>query len=302
MAKKKKVTEKTKHFIDEIIENDYPEHFQEISTSPLVKYLKRKTKSVEKGSKSRGSFANLYAIYVLVEDYIKKGYLEEGNDYSKYEGADFTPLFNRQRELPFGAKLQNHALNHRLNEEFEKYHVITPIIRNTNTSKYWFNEELLIIDGINIAPLVLKIIDTYVELKSEKFELFFEQCKKFAETYKENPTDAIHFIRQQLQPDVDARIFEIVSFCLIKYAYKGKFVYFGTSEDDIKKYEIELFKTGKTNANDGGIDFIMKPIGRIYQVTEDLNFKKYFLDIDKLNRFPITFVIKTTLDEDDIKA
>ena len=39
---------------------------------------------------------------------------------------------------------------------------------------------------------------------------------------------------------------------------------------------IKLYKTGKTNANDGGIDFVMKPLGRFFQVTETLDFKKYF--------------------------
>lgn len=47
-----------------------------------------------------------------------------------------------------------------------------------------------------------------------------------------------------------------------------------------------------TNANDGGIDYIMKPLGRVFQVTEVLDFNKYFLDIDKLIHYPITFVIK----------
>lgn len=36
----------------------------------------------------------------------------------------------------------------------------------------------------------------------------------------------------------------------------------------------------------------MKPIGRIFQVTEVLDFRKYFLDIDKLIHYPITFVVK----------
>ncbi|HEY8650506.1 MAG TPA: hypothetical protein VIL70_06285, partial [Chthoniobacterales bacterium] len=39
--------------------------------STLLQYINIKTKSAEKGSKARGSFANLYAIYILVEDYIK---------------------------------------------------------------------------------------------------------------------------------------------------------------------------------------------------------------------------------------
>lgn len=56
---------------------------------------------------------------------------------------------------------------------------------------------------------------------------------------------------------------------------------------------LHLYKTGRTNANDGGIDFVMKPLGRFFQVTETLDFRKYFLDIEKIERYPITFVIKT---------
>ncbi len=64
--------------------------------------------------------------------------------------------------------------------------------------------------------------------------------------------------------------------------------------------KLTLFKTGRTNANDGGIDFVLKPLGRFFQVTETLDFKKYFLDFDKLNRVPITFVIKTELSSDQV--
>jgi len=85
--------------------------------SPLLQYINKKTKSANRGSKARSSFANLYALYVLIEDYVDKGYLEKG-DYAEYEGADFTPLLRRMRELPFGAKLQNHALNNRANDDF----------------------------------------------------------------------------------------------------------------------------------------------------------------------------------------
>lgn len=54
-----------------------------------------------------------------------------------------------------------------------------------------------------------------------------------------------------------------------------------------------MYKTGRTNANDGGIDFVMKPLGRFFQVTETLDFKKYFLDIEKIERYPLSFVIKS---------
>ena len=93
-------------------------------SSALLGYLNHKTKSANRGSKARGAFANHYALYVLVEDYIQKGFADKGNElpYDKYEGAKFTDLFKRQRELPFGAKLQNHALNSRLNDEFKKFY------------------------------------------------------------------------------------------------------------------------------------------------------------------------------------
>jgi hypothetical protein len=39
---------------------------QILGESQLILYLNIKTQSSNKGSKSRGSFANLYAIYVLV--------------------------------------------------------------------------------------------------------------------------------------------------------------------------------------------------------------------------------------------
>ncbi|BAY03711.1 hypothetical protein ACOWPH_13405 [Anabaena sp. PCC 7938] len=54
-----------------------------------------------------------------------------------------------------------------------------------------------------------------------------------------------------------------------------------------------MYKTGRTNANDGGIDFVMKPLGRFFQVTETIDAGKYFLDIDKVQKYPVTFVIKT---------
>ncbi len=61
----------------------------------------------------------------------------------------------------------------------------------------------------------------------------------------------------------------------------------------IREENLTLFKTGRTNANDGGIDFVMRPLGRFFQVTETVDVSKYFLDIDKIQRFPLTFVVKS---------
>ena len=46
----------------------------------------------------------------------------------------------------------------------------------------------------------------------------------------------------------------------------------------------------------------MKPLGRFFQVTETINVDKYFLDIDKVQRFPITFVVKSDENADNIRA
>ena len=76
--------------------------------------------------------------------------------------------------------------------------------------------------------------------------------------------------------------------------------YFFFCEDNAKFDEDEVIDYLTDGANDGGIDFVMKPLGRFFQVTETLDFKKYFLDIDKIQRYPITFVIKTEIDEENI--
>ena len=267
--------------------------------SDLLQYLNIKTKSASRGSKSRASFANLYAIYVLVEDYVKRGFHQTGS-YSEYQGAQFTTLFYRQRELPFGAKLQNHALNHRLNEEFRKYFPQSeylPILRDVEAAKYWFSESLLLVetpDGVaNISQAVLRIIDAYIDAKRGAFETFIEDVEKLQNLRNNEPEEARQFIYSLLQPNVDAHIFEIVSYAILREFYAGQVIYWGWDLDSIREDSLTLYKTGRTNANDGGIDFVMKPLGRFFQVTETIDMRKYFLDIDKIQKYPLTFVVKT---------
>jgi hypothetical protein len=268
--------------------------------SLLLQYINTKTRSANRGSKSRSSFANLYAIYVLVEDYLAGGFDTRGN-YSKSEGAVFSQLFQRQRELPFGKKLQNHALNHRLNEEFKKYFPtceFTPIVRDVQNNRYWINQNLVRVKmgkaSFDLASSLVDIINEYIKTKSAAFDAFIESCAKLkgfkTSTSKESET----FILDLLSPNRDARIFEIVSFAILKYFYHDQTVYFGFDLEHLSRERLKLFKTGRTNANDGGIDFVMKPLGRFFQVTETLDMKKYFLDIDKIEHFPISFVIKST--------
>jgi hypothetical protein len=106
--------------------------------------------------------------------------------------------------------------------------------------------------------------------------------------------EVMDFINSLVEPTVDARIFEIVSYSILKYYYYNHKIYWGFEIDEIKEENLKLFKTGRTNANDGGIDFVMKPLGRFFQVTETVDVNKYFLDIDKIEKYPITFVVKSS--------
>ena len=287
-------------YIKTILTNHYPDKSEDIyDKSLLIQYINIKTKSAQRGAKSRSSFANLYSIYVLIEDYINQGFEHKGT-YSKYEGALFSNLLNRMREMPFGAKLQNHALNHRMNEEFKKYFPdceFIPIIRDTRTSRYWINENLLKVRVnrkiYNIANIIIEIINNYIKVKTDSFNLFIEQCKQLENISKNNEDNIVSFIYDLLNPNVDARLFEIVSYAILKQYYKNEKIFWGFSRENLKEDYLRLYKTGRTNANDGGIDFVMQPLGKFFQVTETVDFKKYFLNIDKIEHYPITFVVKS---------
>lgn len=287
-------------YIKEALADNFQEKSETIfEKSELIQYLNVKTKAANRGSKSRVGLGNHYALYVLIEDYIKKNYHISGN-YKKYEGAKFKDLFNRQRELPFGAKLQNHALNHRLNQEFKKYFPACdyqPIIRDVQSNRYWINENLLTIDidgcVFNIANAVEVIITKYIEVRKGSFSEFLECCQKLLKMEEEAPEVLVEFVAKLFSPNSDARFFEIASFAVLKFYYQDQEIYWGRSPQDLIKENLTLYKTGRTNANDGGIDFVMKPLGRFFQVTETIDAGKYFLDIDKIQRYPITFVVKT---------
>lgn len=308
MTKHEIVTHAFTATITGILKKHFGEYAGDVfEASPLLGYLNSKTKSANKGAKARGAFANHYALYVVIEDYLDKGFLDGEADvlYSQYEGARFSDLFKRQRELPFGSKLQNHALNSRLNDEFHKFYPDVgkpPIVRDVATQRYWIQEDLLLItirrnDGAkytyNIAPTIIDIIEAYVATKKAAFEGFLESCRQIAELGKTEPRQAVEFVRTQLQPNVDARVFEIVSYAVLKARYGETTVWLGNSKETVEEEMLVLYKTGRTNANDGGIDFVMKPLGRFFQVTETVDMAKYFLDIDKVQRFPITFVVKS---------
>ncbi len=187
-----------------------------------------------------------------------------------------------------------------MNSEFQKFFPsseYTPILRNLETNKYWINENLIKIKvagkTYNIAKAIIEIIGEYAKTKKAAFEQFVQTCLELQEIQSKNPKDVENFILGLLAPNVDARLFEIVSYSILKYYYHNQKIYWGFKINKLQKENLTLYKTGRTNANDGGIDFVMKPLGRFFQVTETLDVKKYFLDIDKIHRYPIAFVVKS---------
>lgn len=264
-------------FIHDYLREHYGENANRLfEQNYILQYIAYKTKSADRGAKSRASFANLYAIYVIVEDYLDKGFDKSGK-YSLYEGAQYSKLLKRQRELPFGAKLQNHALNSRMNDEFfklfqlQKQGGIPPIIRNLATQRYWFNENYLIFKvgrkKYNLAQDIINILNHYIQVKQQAFDQFIDQCKSFQTINPDEADIVIDFVISLLNPNVDARLFEITSYAILKFYYSGTEIYWGYSpeRENLTREALHLYKTGRTNANDGGIDFVMKPLGRFFK-------------------------------------
>jgi hypothetical protein len=279
-------------FIKNIIESEYPNNFQFVyDSSNLIQYLDKKMGAVHGDSKKRRSLANIYAIYSILNFY-KDDFYNKPDEYRKFEGYDYMKLFNYYRTLYGGSKLQNHALNSRVNGEFRnKFPEVTNDLIIINNGKYLLHIDYLFVNDIDISRICCRIIEKYVELLIEKDHALLgvlESMKQMTD-YNEKKNQ----INSLLTEDAEARIFEIISYAILKNHYSNIKVYFGYTRETIKEEHLELFKTGRTNANDGGIDFVMRPVGRFFQVTEVNNYDKYLLDIDKVMHFPVTFVIKT---------
>ena len=279
-------------FIKEIIETQYGTDYQSVyNNSPLIQYLDMKMGAVHGDSKKRRSLANIYAIYSILSFY-KDDFYNNPEEYRQFDGYDYMRLFNYYRKLYGGSKLQNHALNSRVNGEFHnKFPELTNDLIIIDNGKYLLHIDYLYVNKKDISRTCCDIIAKYVELLQEKDHALLrvlenmKQLKDYNEKKKQ--------LNQLLKEDAEARIFEIISYAILKNHYTNTRVFFGYTRESIKENRLELYKTGRTNANDGGIDFVMRPVGRFFQVTEVNNYDKYLLDIDKVMHFPVTFVIKT---------
>ena len=114
------------------------------------------------------------------------------------------------------------------NSEFQKYFPNSeyiPILRNLETNRYWFNENLLKITignrTFNIAKTIIAIIDEYVRTKQDAFQRFVQSCEELQKIGTRTPQKVEEFIIGLLAPNVDARLFEIVSYSILKYYFSG---------------------------------------------------------------------------------
>lgn len=98
-----------KHFADNAL-NIY-------NKSYLIQYFNLKSNAIHGNSKTRRSLANWYAIYTLLHFYKENNFINN-KDYDNFKGFNYSDLFNYMRTLYGGSKLQNHALNNRVNTEF----------------------------------------------------------------------------------------------------------------------------------------------------------------------------------------
>lgn len=289
----------TERFVADILKKEYPTDYQLVyEESPLLQYLDKKMKAVHGNSKTRRSLANIYAIYSILYFY-QSDFYEKKSEYRRFEGYDYMRLFNFYCSLYGGNKLQNHALNSRVNGEFHnKIKDATNDLIIVNNGKYLIHIDYIYVNEHDISKAACHIIEGYVELliaKDHELISILEKLKTLTDYAQKKAT-----INALLTEDAEARVFEIISYAILKNHYKNIKVYFGYTRETIAEVELELYKTGRTNANDGGIDFVMRPVGRFFQVTEVNNYDKYLLDIDKVMHFPISFVIKTTQQKSDV--
>lgn len=297
IASKKKIED----FIKKELEKNFDDDWQTIyQSSDLLQYLNLKSGAIHGNSKTRRSLANWYAIYSILTYYLEDNFFENKEGYLKFQGFPYSQLFEFQRTQYGGSKLQNHGFNSRANDEFANktnLDVSRPLIVK-NSGKYLIHPDYIYVKNKDISKAVIDVIKAYQQILYAKDYAFagkLQQLQTLTDIFQKKET-----LKLFLNEDSEARIFEIISYAILETHYKNQVIYFGWTLEDLQQEHLQLYKTGRTNANDGGIDFVMRPLGRFFQVTEVDSYDKYFLDMDKVNHFPLTFVVKTTQEKETI--
>lgn len=180
-------------------------------SSELLKYFDLKSNAIHGTSKSRRSLANWYSIYSILHFYSESGFINNKKEYLEFGGFPYTKLFNFMRNLYGGQKLQNHALNSRVNGEFLNKIAKDPSkpLILINEGKYLLNQSYLYVNGKDLTPVYLRVVNKYIELLKEKDHALFGVLKELQEEYDTGKQKEI--LSQLLVEESEARIFEIVS-------------------------------------------------------------------------------------------
>lgn len=199
----------TEEFIKQILVEEYPQNYQTIyDNSLLLQYLDKKTKAVHGNSKSRRSLASIYAIYSILHFY-ENDYYNQPDRYRNFEGYDYMRLFNYYRSLYGGSKLQNHALNSRVNGEFRnKFSTVENDLIIIDNGKYLLHIDYLYVGKTDISKVAIKIIDKYIDLLIAKDHSLIQTLQGMEKLtdYNEKKSQ----INALLTEDAEARIFEII--------------------------------------------------------------------------------------------
>ncbi|MDO5581729.1 MAG: hypothetical protein Q4G69_11420 [Planctomycetia bacterium] len=207
-------------FIENILKTDFSENYQSVyDNSPLLQYLDKKMKAVHGNSKARRSLGSIYAIYSILHFY-QKDFFKKPGKYRQFEGYDYMLLFNHCRNLYGGGKLQNHALNSRVNSEFKNLcKTVSNDLIIVNNGKYMLHIDYLYVKKMDISRTCCRIIEKYIELLRTK-DLALSRLLHEIQILK-NDNEKKMRILELLTEDSEARIFEIICFAILKNHYKN---------------------------------------------------------------------------------
>lgn len=171
---------KAEGFILEILASSFPDKYQEIyAKSKLLQYINRKSKAIHGNVKARRNLANVYAIYSILFFY-QDDFYNSPDKYQTFVGYEYSKLFRFYRSLYGGSKLQNHALNSRVNGEFKNDF---PDVENNliiiNSGKYLLHIDYLYVDKIDISRVVCRIIEQYIQLLQKKDQQLSEALRLY---------------------------------------------------------------------------------------------------------------------------
>jgi hypothetical protein len=119
-------------------------------------------------------------------------------------------------------------------------------MRDVETNRYWINENLLKVKVsskvYNLSNVIIEIIDEYIKTKQDAFQKFVKSCEELKEIGKTTPKKVEEFIVGLLEPNVDARLFEIVSYSILKYHYHDIQIIWGYDMSELNTENLKLYK------------------------------------------------------------